>query len=77
MIGGCLLEYRSAEGVTEAKERGFERNGLGWEVRRRKAVRLNWNLGNGQLKCVLSQRIYSHCAGNRPVNRSGRDVGRL
>lgn len=26
------------------KERGLERNDLGWEVRRRKAVRRNWNL---------------------------------
>ena len=41
-----LYEVLSTEGVAVAKERGLERNELGWDVRRRKAVRLNWNLGN-------------------------------
>jgi hypothetical protein len=43
-IGADLLEYRRADGLIVAKERGLERNELGWEVKSRKAVRRNWNL---------------------------------
>ena len=48
-----LLEERSTDGVMVAKERDFERNELGWEVRTRNTVRRNWNLARSQHEDVI------------------------